>query len=507
MCGIVGVITKKDDTRAYTKEKFITEGLYVDALRGFHSTGYMGLSKDFQWEWQKQACSAARFISHADWQKRKFDRWCMVGHNRHATIGEVTTDNAHPFKHGPVLLVHNGTLRQTYDLPVRDPKIEVDSELICLNLAEAEVEDAPKIISKLSGAYALVWFDERDESVNMVRNAERPLHLGINKQEDILYLMSDGWMMKMLTERIQDQTSQPRHIWQIATRQILKFKKGSLVPEVTAVPNFTPAGRGPRPSTPQKRGDTGKTVVIRKRGDTRTRSTLVGLTGSLGDPRFIGINGEHRSIPGAHLGMLTDWYNLTPTDSLCFRQSEYLYWGKSKAAWGETVEGCMYGQIYHPVWEVWLNARVIFINPGNGARFGAEEGHGPWTVHPIGVDHTDFDGNKRNQLTFICRVKYYNWQGDVPSDGEDDKTQEVKGPPIEIEEETDEYEDLYEDVVKGPRGHYVNIEAWDELTKHGCVMCTGPVMIEDAEEMVWVGEMENQPLCMPCLREATEITK
>jgi hypothetical protein len=30
-------------------------------------------------------------------------------------------------------------------------------------------------------------------------------------------------------------------------------------------------------------------------------------------------------------------------------------------------------------------------------------------------------------------------------------------------------------------------------------MCTGPVFMEDAEEIVWIGEMENQPLCKGCL--------
>ena len=34
----------------------------------------------------------------------------IIGHNRSATIGNITKDNAHPFRKGDLVGVHNGTI-------------------------------------------------------------------------------------------------------------------------------------------------------------------------------------------------------------------------------------------------------------------------------------------------------------------------------------------------------------------------------------------------------------
>ena len=214
MCGIVGFISLKNQHREFSKEKFMTDGLYVNALRGMHSTGVMSLEDSFRWRWAKNAVTAQEFIDQEKWSKKRFNKWCMVGHNRHATIGAIETDNAHPFHHGEIILVHNGTLNNHHSLPHRNKDIKVDSELVAYNLSKVAPEDAAKeVIGRLSGAYALVWFDTRDQSVNIVRNSERPMHFGINKLEDILWFMSEGDMLNMVTRRITDRSSHPAKIW------------------------------------------------------------------------------------------------------------------------------------------------------------------------------------------------------------------------------------------------------------------------------------------------------
>ena len=102
MCGIVGYITLNDNTRTLSKDKFLTEALFMDSLRGMHSTGLMTLCEDYMWQYQKQAVDGAEFIMRKGYRERTKETWCAVGHNRHATQGAITTDNAHPFKQGDI---------------------------------------------------------------------------------------------------------------------------------------------------------------------------------------------------------------------------------------------------------------------------------------------------------------------------------------------------------------------------------------------------------------------
>ena len=50
---------------------------------------------------------------------------------------------------------------------------DTDSEAIFHNIQQ----DGPDaIIPKLWGAYALIWYDNRDQSIYFIRNSQRPLH-------------------------------------------------------------------------------------------------------------------------------------------------------------------------------------------------------------------------------------------------------------------------------------------------------------------------------------------
>lgn len=519
MCGIVGYVSLKDDTRKYSKEKFLTEGLYVNALRGFDSTGVMGVSDDMTWEYSKQAVPAARFVGAGDWEKRNFEQWATVGHNRAATVGAVDTDNSHPFHHGNILLVHNGTLRSTYDLPFKNPDIDVDSSLIAYNLNQVEPGEAvDKVIKNLQGAYALVWFDLRDESINFVRNTERPLHFGLNKQADILYFMSEGHMLNMITKRFADYSSRPTNIWQLGVRQMLKYKKGSLMPEVKEVPNFTNGRRGwegyynqtnnyvrPQSQVPAQ------TRSGRRHGD----SAECPLGGSKGVK--IRINGEYKIPPKPLREMVTEWYSLKLTEQLYFRPGGWLPWSEGGEEDSESAMGAMYGLIFHPEWDCWIEAVVPYIRESQARVCKQSNG---WTVSPYAIDHTTVDETSKHGFTIMCRAKWFSWDGQPPfptdasdtvkkltSDEEKQGKESDNKMALHDWEQQIDADDIDEDtpseMVKGPRGTYIKDDEWEALTNDGCVMCTGPVYLEDAEEMLWVGEHENQPLCMGCFEWAS----
>jgi len=448
MCGIVGYITLKDDTNIHSKDKFFTEALFTDTLRGHDSTGIVTIEEEFRWHWQKQCVAAPKFISSKGFHDRELKTWCAVGHNRSATRGEVSTDNSHPFQHESIILVHNGTMRTTYSLEHQDKKIEVDSELIAYNLSKTPVEDAHKVLSKLNGAYALVWLDERDQSVNFARNSERPFHIATTKDEDCLYFASDG-----------------SRIWQIATNQHLKYKKGNLVPEVTPVNPFIPVTTY---HSNWRGGGTGGT-------DRDTYSVGYKQSGHRAKHGKALIAGEIQDIPSSMETILTQWYSFKMGQEYMFKPESFECFGK------DNLNGLLHGKVWHPEWGCFINAYVTECTKYTMKTYADRE----WTAIPMGVDHTDHCDESKNPLTIIMGVKNHTWLGD------------------KIEDTSHTCEDVDEvEHVKGPHGD-ITLEAWTKLTEAGCAMCAGPLFIEDHDVMLWIGEMQNQPMCPGCFDAAT----
>jgi len=86
---------------------------------------------------------------------------------------------------------HNGTLINQRLLPDH-ADFEVDSENIYHSIQE---DGFATTVGKIHGAYALVWHDERDNSLNFSRNKERTLYYCTNKSSDQLFWASEAWML------------------------------------------------------------------------------------------------------------------------------------------------------------------------------------------------------------------------------------------------------------------------------------------------------------------------
>jgi hypothetical protein len=196
MCGIVGVINPT--TAAH--EKFFEQALIVDQLRGFHSTGaYAVTAKEVLWH--KAAVIGTVFVGQPEFRGMLATKGllALVGHNRWATQGDVNKRNAHPFHHGDITLVHNGTLRE--DAPgVKKDQFGTDSEGIAYALSRPDAT-AEAVLGQLSGAFALVWHDLHDNCVRMIRNDDRPLWLVKCKWTDTLLFASEPKMIEWLAAR------------------------------------------------------------------------------------------------------------------------------------------------------------------------------------------------------------------------------------------------------------------------------------------------------------------
>lgn len=212
MCGIVLMGCKYPGARDVD---LFEQLLFADTFRGPHSTGVHSL---FQLEdkgpviteTQKKQLDGPAFIASNLWPlvserrvpgatansvliKRPF---CMIGHNRWATKGGINDANAHPFTHGHITMVHNGTLRNQALLPDH-AKFEVDSDNVAYALSVWGVE---KTVQNLNGAFTLIWHDANLQTVNIIRNSERPFHLARTSAGD-WFGASEESMLKWILSR------------------------------------------------------------------------------------------------------------------------------------------------------------------------------------------------------------------------------------------------------------------------------------------------------------------
>ncbi len=194
MCGIVGCMGNLNQP----EKKAFRDMLLFDVVRGQDSTGIFGVPLTLN-----NPTFMRKEVGHPMnlWDMNPTDKlfdyrgvispFCkiLLGHNRAATMGEITVDNAHPFEFGDITGVHNGSLWDTYDL-LGDHV--VDSKCIYDTI---EQEGIDYTWERLHGAAALVWWDDGAQRLYMIRNEERPLYTQANKSRSALFWASEEWMI------------------------------------------------------------------------------------------------------------------------------------------------------------------------------------------------------------------------------------------------------------------------------------------------------------------------
>lgn len=192
MCGIVGIAGNIYEP----SKKALNLLMYLNYMRGKHSVGINTVLNPVKRDEAAEIKTIKSlghthsiYIDHPDdftsTNLIKGDPRYVIAHNRAATIGNVTLDNAHPFEHGEIIGVHNGTLHK-YNLDKLDDhdQFETDSEAIYYNIALHGYE---KTIPKLHGAYALVWYDNNTRKLHFIRNKERTLYYAETSTKCLLW--------------------------------------------------------------------------------------------------------------------------------------------------------------------------------------------------------------------------------------------------------------------------------------------------------------------------------
>lgn len=194
MCGLVGVA---GDISQKVKTKVFKNMLDVCQVRGRDSTGVIKVEDG---EDTKKSYNTIKDIGPPSnlFDRKSYDTLlvgdaaALIGHCRSKTSGAITKENAHPFtfEDEGISGVHNGTLRSYTGLDTYKYD-KVDSEVLYGHLA---INGPEETFNKVEGAWACVWWDDYNETLNFIRNDERPLFFTWDKDRKQMFWASETWM-------------------------------------------------------------------------------------------------------------------------------------------------------------------------------------------------------------------------------------------------------------------------------------------------------------------------
>lgn len=274
MCGLFGVLSSwlGDADRDLFKQL----GL-ISAIRGLDSTGIMGAYKKDKKKhhvvYHKKAMSSGEYFSTQS--KVLFDRpqpLFLAGHCRAATVGDVNDDNAHPFAVGKITGMHNGTINGF----ARLAEGLTDSAVLIERIAEGGVEEALKSVP-MGGAYAIVYFDTSNGTINFIRNDMRTLFYVWNKDKNTMLWASEAAILELVTQRNQNKVYQWSDIMPFMTSTLYSIKVGENPPRMTYQKlDLTKKFISLVPSVPKKESD-GPRYEYMDDDPARFRSSVVHL--------------------------------------------------------------------------------------------------------------------------------------------------------------------------------------------------------------------------------------
>jgi hypothetical protein len=508
MCGIVGYISNNDKLYPEAKDHFMRYALALDTLRGEDSTGLITLSKRFTVKTLKTTMAGDRFVHSPEYRKKFKPGWAQTGHNRAATRGGVNIENAHPFIFGDVALVHNGTLWGGGDsLSTYDKKIgKVDSMQIAYALSKYPPEKAAEVLGQIDGSFALVWTDRRDESVNMARNEERPLHFTFNNSKSILWYMSDGHHLHSINKSFGNHECKGLNVFSMDKHKILKFTKGCTAPEVIKFNPFV------RPLVTHAKWKNGRQVDTKSGGQTNSsgaalktatdkwkralesNSTQNSTTGSASTIK-VALQGRRRKVPDYMQSALAKELYLTPDDLLQFQPDDAV----------EKPDGnyIVFGTMIHKEWNdtPW----DMTIHNVSRLQYNAYREQ-DWLVRPIGLcpGHS-YD---RKSSAVLGHVVHCDWTGyqarfqaeSTAESSDDDKEADTVSGTCYVEEDG-----AGKLLVPGPGGYMIQNYKLKKLLEAGCINCGGDLQNTPVQYLLEVNNGQDL-MCGGCQREMYDST-
>ena len=517
------------------------QGLIADTVRGPHSTGMYWVDKKDQAYYHKELGDGYNFVTTGVFQratslqtKAKF----FCGHNRYATKGKITVDNAHPFSHHGVTGVHNGTLTSYVGLqapPAHKGTVSsafgTDSETVMYSLAVST--DPKKVIEALEGAFVLVWHDMEDNCVRMVRNNKRPLWLAKLKHRNTVVFASERMMLEWLVDR---NKASIEHIEALPVGEVWRFDLSAapakrikpFVQKVNVKKTYTQnygnyggySGWPHHGNRVQGRSgqSTGNSSSTSTSGGSQQSSTMTSPGNKALPNNVTPINNRQRETVGEFLrrhsieerapelyGEVIDIKTTASTFRvvcLCeqggkpFSTVTFLPRNSMPGVTEEFLQKellCITGIPVSVEPDV-LGEPALILNIQSACAIDHE-----WNLlygnpeHMTGTNSKNVDWKKKSQAVLrekLSKLESEFYQG---------KSESASGPALEVDPDDEDETLAGERLVVGPEGEYIPYSEWMELTKEGCSCCHQTIRVEDAELVEWDGtEADPRPTCHHC---------
>jgi hypothetical protein len=471
MCGLVGVAGN-----LFTGDRKAFRNLLVlDTLRGDHSTGAATVSAGGKIEVVKGVghpyllFDAFKDVFDKDGTPKSQVSKVIMGHNRYATMGARTADNAHPFMHNGVVGAHNGTLDKHWIKNLDDHnKFEVDSEALIYNISK----HGPDILKKVKGAYALTWWDEKQKKMFFIHNKERPLFYARSKDKDTFYWASEDWMIRIACGKAGIAVEDPQsfdvdHLYSIdVTECTTKFREVQLV-KGDKIEGFTP------PIT---------TYNTTRGGQNNGANGTVGNGGT----RNSGYN-PFRPDVSTHLPVFEAPFK-SATSGKEYAKVLEQYVGKSISFWSDMERKSVNGQFFLSCTPVNTehDFEIRLYTKGRPIHEQIRKCRAPVVGTIKKVVFNRINGKAEVYLLVDYRSLY------------------VPPPPSEIKEAILSARQNVVPLVRvGKRGDFrgylgvpLSEEEWIEATAQGCAYCDAAVEPEEAKHLHWFGKTDY--LCKSC---------
>lgn len=191
MCGLWGAVSRVLTPNELDNVQILAD---LSKYRGSHSTGVAFINrtkKNTKWSFQKRCIPSTFFLADKavhDMFKEP-DAVVVMGHCRAATIGDVTPQNAHPLHKGYIIGCHNGTISK-YAPAKGTEATRSDSHRVFEMIRDHGIDHTIDDIGH-DGAYALSWIDTKQNTLNFIRNGQRPLHFMWDTSHQTMYWASD----------------------------------------------------------------------------------------------------------------------------------------------------------------------------------------------------------------------------------------------------------------------------------------------------------------------------